>query len=680
MMRFAIALVCVIVSSGVAPAADEFVERVSELVAPAPGTTDVTPELFAALGAMEAPEPAFAQVRKAGLLTPDSGLWSEAVAWATSAPQQEVINAIKTATDPKTSGVIALPYGEEGVESSWIDAGLYVELGPRDTLAGADFRYLRTIEHALALCAIESTRLASEQKVDECMDVGVGAIRLARMLANRQFLEEKTYALTALMKCAEKLRDVVFLYPETFDPSAIATLNLRLGEDEIQLQRILLPEGDRVAAEQLISMTIEARGSAKPREMATLMSSIEAQEHPLRRFNVAAFWREAAQVHADWFETREQLDKLFGDWNYRWELPDLLDPQLQRLSDYRKMKKDEFLLLHAVVGEMESMFDLRMAVTTALHGTRDALACVGFHLRNKRWPPILPAVQPHFIRELDVDPYSVQAQYRNLTGRTRPFQRFEKNDIFEYFVPIRDQQWGPREEKRPYEVQVSLTNEPEGDGERPDEAQPIQVTEEDWASIEAFLRQGLQAARDLDQIVQFNLQVWRQARTLSREQVRAQLEQMMSMSQRQLTVDDIPSGYFRLLGIEDPGSMDAIDVLIDIGVRIEGTEPFISRFEQLADEQSVSIDEFLSAYRQALEEWATAGGAAGAGAGREAEFVSSLTARIDDSTFLLYSVGPDRRDDEARTVVPTWLMPKAEGTDVLIWPPVISLQRGAFSN
>jgi hypothetical protein len=46
--------------------------------------------------------------------------------------------------------------------------------------------------------------------------------------------------------------------------------------------------------------------------------------------------------------------------------------------------------------------------------------------------------------------------------------------------------------------------------------------------------------------------------------------------------------------------------------------------------------------------------------------------KVDDSQFLLYSVGPDGEDDRARLV-------GTYGTDVLMWPPILSLQREARS-
>ncbi len=47
-----------------------------------------------------------------------------------------------------------------------------------------------------------------------------------------------------------------------------------------------------------------------------------------------------------------------------------------------------------------------------------------------------------------------------------------------------------------------------------------------------------------------------------------------------------------------------------------------------------------------------------------------FTALVDDKQFLLYSVGPNGVDDRARVV-------GTGGLDILMWPPILSLQREA---
>jgi hypothetical protein len=50
---------------------------------------------------------------------------------------------------------------------------------------------------------------------------------------------------------------------------------------------------------------------------------------------------------------------------------------------------------------------------------------------------------------------------------------------------------------------------------------------------------------------------------------------------------------------------------------------------------------------------------------------TAFAATLDETVFLLYSVGPDGKDDRAAIVGP----PGINAPDMLFWPPIIALER-----
>lgn len=410
----------------------------------ASGTKDLTPELFPALAAME-PPPAEMDLREASLMTSESEGWSAWETWAKGEKQQAVIAALKKVTDPKGKWAFNLKYGEAAADPAWVEAGLYVDLGKPELLAAANdgLYYLAAFDVMELLITVEAERLAVQKKPKELVEMMVAWIRFGRVVADRPFHEEMIWAAHAMIDGLERLRDIVCLHRDL-----LRVEDARYAVDELDLRAILpnrvrFPTGEKQALQQLIALTMNERGGVKPGVFAATMAGLSSRGRAVNRFAQAGYWAGVEAQHAGWFDTRDQMNKIFGDWEKRWDLNNLFDPYMDQREDWTKTDIAKFAMLHEVLDGMDLLFDLRAVLQVELGGTRTALAVVGYRIGMKDWPPTLPAVQPRYIQKLDHDPWFFEEERE---------QRLD----FRFFVPIRDEEFEEREEKKPRPVRVNM--------------------------------------------------------------------------------------------------------------------------------------------------------------------------------------------------------------------------------
>jgi len=676
---------------------DPHIQQINELVKAVAGVPIAEKELFPAILEMREAPGTLRSITDASLMTPGDEGWSEAEQWAQREPNRKVLETLAAVTDSTKKTVLSIPYGTEGVPEAWVAAGLCIELGRGGTLAGMQLRYLKRLEDVAMLCNVEATRLAAGGKGKEAMQVLVDWLRLGRMVADRAMFEEKKWGAEQMILAAERMRDIAYLFPDSLTPEDIADIcQIEQDERTLGVDRMTLPQGDRIAAEQLMARTFIERDGVNVPVFASTMARIGAAGRPLTRFSEGALWRDIASVHADWFDTREQIEKLMGDWNIRWNLPNLHDELLAQETDYDRMNKRTFAMVDRLLGPIQQLFALRMRVLAEIGGTRNALGVLAFKLRERQWPRVLEAIQPKYVRQIDPDPY----HYYKRTETLRPFG---------YFVPIRDAVVGPRELPQPHRMTVfldrrsaGLTPDSDGGEDSPDAAvngggdganapfpglpplpglDPSVLTDSwdpeskqlDAAKLREVLTQsvretpltdeGREQARQffqslIDQgVTPDNVQEKMLAQLESPEgQPAAQMMKAMGVDLHQIA--RIMADRMRVL-LEDPAFTKALEAVRS------GAAPsdddlrgaLTSAIEiMLTDESVASLTQALAGVMDAFT------GSMGGFAGR------SFTVSIDDSQFVLFSTGPDGVSGKARSVGPG-------GDDLLIWPPVLSLWR-----
>jgi hypothetical protein len=446
----------VVLAAALSARADDFVNKVNALyadIAPAKRSDLV---LLPLLAKMDPPPKSAATVQQAALLAANKEGWSEAAAWAQGANQMAILEAIALVTresDWKQAYAFGQPYGVEGVSPDLVRAKLYTELGDPPTLAAAVHLYLPALEKVNCLVNVAATGLAAAGKPSDAIDLLINWIYFARQMADRQFHAEATWALTTIATTQERIRDVAYvdsLGPKQLEPQRILEQIKRLSEESLaylDLDRMKFPQANHIASQQIVARVYIERNGINDKTFASTMSRLGSTEHPLRLFSEAARWRTVAGEQANWFDARERVEGVHGDWAARWKV-DWYDHLNSTPTAYSMLDKNHFVAVADSTPDMNDLRTLRQVARTEGVGTRMALALDGYVLVNKLLPPTSTAIRPYWMTQLEVDPYNPQ-QGEKFRG-ARP--------SLEFFVPIRDEPRGERQAKQPHDMEVFTPN------------------------------------------------------------------------------------------------------------------------------------------------------------------------------------------------------------------------------
>jgi hypothetical protein len=447
------AILCVLAPplAALTPAlADDYIDAVNrtyESIRPEHRSESI---LFPAIAKMQPPPAPIASIDKAMMLPHGTADWSTAQEWAMAAPQRGVLEALSKSTQNEQMA-FAQPYGADALAAipdaiQFIESGLYTELGDPPMLAGARFLYLPRLEHVAVLVNVEATRLAGEGTVDQAIKVLGDWLYFSRQMADRELFDEARWGMRSMTAALERIRDVTYVdfrsgQPKLTIEQIVAILErLRTDDGYLMGDRLKFPDGNRVAMEQLIATTFIDRGGVNTATFGQTMARMASSKRPLRLFSEAARWDDVGRTHGNFFDTKDQLKKIYDDWTKRWSM-DPFDPQQKNKLDYELTSPSRFAILRSVLPDMGVLFNDRQILRSQLIGTRNSLGVIAFYLRNKQFPPSLAAIRPVFVKVIEADPFN--------EDRARGRQ-----PSMEYFVPIRDQQRNERVDPQPHEMNV----------------------------------------------------------------------------------------------------------------------------------------------------------------------------------------------------------------------------------
>lgn len=444
----------VVVLAGVLSAgparADELVDKANETYALIKSDRRSDLVLLPLVAKMQPPPAAAASREKVGLLFAGSAAWPEAKSWAEGATQQAAIAGVKQVsqeTDYRVAYGFGQPYGVEGVGPELVRARLYTELGDPPTLAAARFLYLEGLDRLALLVHVEARRLASEGKVSDGVDLLVDWVWFARQMCDRRMAREVEWGFDQIIDGARSVRDVLYMDfrgSRAVDRDRLAGAIGRLEPERgyLDLTRLMFPDGDKLAARQLIARVYAERGGVNPRTFASTMAALGSTERPLRLFGEASRWEAAGQKQKNWFDVNEQLDKVYNDWSARWPLG-YFERRMEAPWEYASMDRSSFAVLDASVHDLSRLFGLRQEARVELVGTRMAMGIVGYFYETKNFPPHISSIRPKWVRQIDADPFN-------------PARDRGQQPPLEYFVPMRDtrDQVGAREDPKPHEMSV----------------------------------------------------------------------------------------------------------------------------------------------------------------------------------------------------------------------------------
>ncbi|HED53455.1 MAG TPA: hypothetical protein ENJ00_04560, partial [Phycisphaerales bacterium] len=427
-------LVAAVVSSFGPARADDFTDRINRAYANIPQDRRAENVLIPALGQLEEPPAVLiGRADRVLLLTPSSPIWASASAWAQAQPQQDMLEAIFKVTqenNPRRAMVFALPYGIRGIPTDWVRKGLHAELGDPPTIAGAKLGYLDRLAWVETLVHIEATRLLYENKPEQAMELMFHTALLGRMLADRSLHREVVWGMDTMRTAMLRLRDIAYVDSKNdhaltsdFLTEMVKKIDVRRGM--FRLDRIRMPLGDQIAAEQMIERVFARTGEPDSAVFPTAMAELAATDRPLRLFAESGKWQKLESGHATKQETADELSAIFNDWSLRWDA-DLFDPTFRTPTEYEKLSTRSFGLIAEIVPDIGGLLVLRRELETEIIGTRLALAIEALVIESGgSLPSDLYLIRPRYIDELGIDPYNP-----NRAANNKP--------PYKYFVPERD--------------------------------------------------------------------------------------------------------------------------------------------------------------------------------------------------------------------------------------------------
>ncbi len=563
------------------------------------------------------------------LLVPGDGEWDAALAWATGEKQKAALEAFVTATDRRADNVFALPYGE-AAPADLRAAGFWVEL-PDDRVYEASLAYLDLLGRLDALVWIEANRLAEAGEGMQAAELMTSMVRLGRMLADRPMYAEAAEGYAVMLQSCERLRDLVYRHRELLDTGDTKRIVRLLEDRTLRLDRLLFPNGREIAVKQAIRDHYEGMGEPDAQAIAALA--------------VAADIPVEGGAHAGYFEAVDVASRVFADWRLRWSL-NPYDIVMDRPSYYTSLyaDPDRHALVLAVAQPHDVLFELRMRLRAELAGTKLSLGVVAYGNDFGSWPKPIVAIRPAYVREIDVDPYD-------------PLEA----DQMRYFVPIRDQSWGAHETRHPHTIRVHHA---------------LDGSDRLGLASSPGLRR-ISDAEVVESMRPFTGNVTR--RGLSAANLRTTLEGMNEDALRNLMpahMRDLSSGL----------DVDALRVLVDV---IVGATLVTPEFKTLTDAWGEEPDtgdrrrrgrsrrsaepsrELVSMARVFAVVLSEVGAPMARRLHREQEGdpnVAMFDVVLDEDDFVVYSIGIDSSFDWAEES-------GLDGSDILFWPPVLSLYR-----
>ncbi len=415
--------------------------------------------LLPALAALESPPLVVDRLESARLLAPGMTGWDEALAWVIEPSQQGALDALREVTAERRyerAKVFGQPYGVASLSPETILSGMYTDLGDPPLIAAAHHKYLPKMQELRLLVHVEASRLVGEGRHADAADLLLRLCGLGRQMIDRPLLKESLWGYQTIIDALQRVRDVVyqdFRGERRMSPAEIVSVIEALREDGfLAMSRLRFPEGNRLAARQLIERVYEPRGGAQENVYLSTMVRLGGSERPLRRFAGASRWAGTAQNQADWYEVNDEIERVYSGWSGRWDL-NPFDPVLKlpfAIDTVENPGAYAVVIEPAMVTTDEGrrvsgteLFELRKVLKVERVGTRQALAVVGRYYETELFPPQISSVRAQWLGGvLGADAYN-----ENRAGGREP--------PMEFFVPVRDAYVADRrDDPEPHRMEV----------------------------------------------------------------------------------------------------------------------------------------------------------------------------------------------------------------------------------
>jgi hypothetical protein len=457
-----LALLCTLLALPSVVSADKWLDQLQNDMALAPGRQSAEGLLFPALIGMDPfpilsgnPEQ-FAEAETYIFLPRGNAQRQRIIEWVQRPAQQLVLEAVRTISESTGDYMFSLQIGKDKVPSEWVEAGFYIAKGEEDglSLVGGSLNYLSDVRHRFnAVSYANGIARAEEGEGDEALLDYTHFLNVYRMMIDRPLALEKLTAIALTADAATKMRDLVFQYTRegdsVFTSTGITDALIETDERLLGYQRMQLPIAETYVAQQAFDYASAGGDRIDPDRFARMMILFGEDTEGLHAFGYAAAYREIGMLQGDRLQFEQVLNDVIADATRRWNYTDLHDPFLKndamadRVNQVRQVIIDRTLLDY-----LRNFENVRLGLLTEMSGTRSSLGAVAFYLENGNLPGQLVSIQPRFVRSL-----ATNLDYLSYN------ERIEQSEPLKYWVPIRDEQFGPRETPSPYLIRIAFDDD-----------------------------------------------------------------------------------------------------------------------------------------------------------------------------------------------------------------------------
>jgi hypothetical protein len=327
--------------------------------------------------------------------------WAKVAGWAESNPAMA-----EAFLKCKDRVILGLPYGAENVKSEYREARLVAAIGVGGSLRHNEFRYLDAVEIMSAYVTAECYRRLEARRASAALDLALAHLFVLRQACDRQFLEEKLYAISMLSESLGNLRDMFYSYQDAIDAEQFS----RLAISEIPFlrpdrKRLEMPEGDRVVSAALIRGVFDARGQADPERFSDVFAKMQSTSLPLTHFGAARRWRMIAEVHGSLDASLERLRLVYDDWWRRWRIQEY-DPLLELKTQFERTNPVRYAAVISSMQNIEELFGYRNALIANVNGTALAAGLCAYKRRYGTYPRDIEMAYTESVRKRsDADPF-----------------------------------------------------------------------------------------------------------------------------------------------------------------------------------------------------------------------------------------------------------------------------------
>jgi hypothetical protein len=322
--------------------------------------------------------------------------------------------------------VLGMPYGKSNASSECQAGNVVIDVAPGGDLTKIEYPYIDAMDTVAVWATAEFYRLLEAGKYPEAFDLGLAFLRVLRQGCEQEMLYEKLWFMDTLSDALSTHRDAMLAYLGKIPAEVLRNVGmkeypfLKNPPDDERMRRIEMPEGDRIAAEEMLDATFGSGGQPDSASFADVFGAFQARDAPLTRFGTKQRWERLSTLHGSLDASKEKLTDVYDDWWRRWRMRQYED-MMNMPTEFSRLNEVRFAAVHLAVQDLQEAFQSRERLITNLNGTMFSSGLCAFHTTYGAWPKDLSPVYSVFaIKRFDFDPYHKEygrLSYRKLNSR-----------------------------------------------------------------------------------------------------------------------------------------------------------------------------------------------------------------------------------------------------------------------